>query len=544
MKKSQLYITVLLLALLMAINLLSAERPAGGGHSGDLAEELLTGAYSLRSYLGGLPWYGWAGIAVFLATAGIAFALRDARRARRMLEEPVEKHVEPDTERKRLSKTLMEKYGGPDYAHPIIITDNCIACQRCVDACPHGVLTMAGNFAEVSAPDQCMEDTACEQACPVNPKACVVVNATKEIKPRPVPRRDQKNFMTEEVPGCYLVGDASGVPLIKNAANEGADVIKHIKEELENSQPEPKADYDVAIVGIGVAGLSAAITAKQQNLRYIGIEQDVVLATIASYPKDKPLFFKPESMPVRGAIPIIGAGGISGEILESWLDMMHSNQVVINERESCKGVKRAGDGGDYFIVETQKRGQQETITYRVRRVVLALGERGTPKKIGADNEGIQITRNGRTEKKVRYVLSNPEEFKGQKMIVVGGGNSAVEAAVALVARVRSTQIESGPPVEFRPPGDINEVTLVVRSNFTNDIKLENKLRLYHCVDEGRVEIYFDTSVKEIRENEVVLMDTRTEKEKAVIANDYVLALVGGGGPGAFLESVGITIPKN
>jgi thioredoxin reductase len=349
--------------------------------------------------------------------------------------------------------------------------------------------------------------------------------------------------MAKEVPGCYLIGDASGTPLIKNAANEGADVIKHIKEELENSQPEPKAEYDVAIIGIGVAGLSAAITAKQQNLRYVGIEQDVVLSTIAAYPKDKPLFFKPESMPVRGAIPITGAGGVSGDILESWLDAMRSNQVVINEMESCKGVKRAGEG-DYFIVETQKRGQQETNTYRARRVVLALGERGTPKKIGAKNEEMQIRRNGRTEKKVRYALSNPEEFKGQKIIIVGGGNSAVEAAVALVARIRSTQVESGPPVEFRPVGEINEVTLIVRSNFTNDIKFENKLRLYHCIDEDKVKVYFDTNVKEIRENEVVLMDTRTEKEKAVIPNDYVLALVGGGGPGAFLASVGITTPKN
>lgn len=534
MKKSQLLITVALLTLLVAINQLSAERSAGGGRTGGLANQLLVGSYSLRSYLGGLPWYGWAGISVFLATAGIAFALRDARRARRLLEEPVEKHIEPNTERIQLSKRLLEKYGGPDYPHPVIIAENCIGCQRCVDACPHSVLAMVNNLAAPVARDQCMEDTACEQACPVNPKACIVVNTTKEIKPRPVPKRDAK-FMSD-VPGCYLIGDASGTPLIKNAANEGTDVIQHIIEDLNNSH-EPKAEYDVAIIGIGVAGLSAAIKAKQENLRYVGIEQERVLATIAGYPKDKYLFFKPEAMPARGVIPITGAGDESGRILESWLETMRSNQVVINEGERCKGVKRAGDG-DYFIIETQKKERQETITYRARRVVLALGERGTPKKIGAKNEGMKITRDGRTEDKVKYILSNPDEFKGQKIVIVGGGNSAVEAAVALVARRKGTQII------FRPPGEINDVTLVVRSNFTNDIKFENKLHLYHCIDEGRVKVVFDASVKEIRENEVVIMDTPTKTEKAVIKNDYVLALVGGGGPAEFLCSVGITIPKN
>nr|MDQ3820749.1 NAD(P)-binding domain-containing protein [Acidobacteriota bacterium] len=266
-------------------------------------------------------------------------------------------------------------------------------------------------------------------------------------------------------------------------------------------------------------------------------EQESVLATIAGYPKDKYLFFKPDAMPARGVIPVKGAGGESGKILEAWLETMRSNQVVINEGERCKGVKRAQDG-DYLIVETQKKERQEIITYRARRVVLALGERGTPKKIGAKNEGMKITRDGRTEDKVKYILSNPDEFRGQKIIIVGGGNSAVEAAVALVARRKGTEIV------FRPPGEINDVTLVVRSNFTNDIKFENKLHLYHCIDEGKVKVYFDTSVKEVRENEVVLMETSTKKEKATIANDYVLALVGGGGPGAFLESVGITIPKN
>src|SRR5258706_6367278 len=266
MRKSQLLIILTLLALLLAVN------------------QLFTEPSSLRRYLGGLPWYGWAGISIFLAITGIWFALRDAARARRLLEEPIEKHLDENAQRTLLSKELLEKYDpeGPDYPHPVVIADRCIACQACVEACPHSVLAMVNNIAVPVARAECMEDTSCQIACPVTPKACIVVNTTKVIKPRPVPTRNEK-FMTN-VPGCYIIGDVSGTPLIKNAANEGSDVIKHIAQELKDSPPEPKADFDVAIVGIGPAGLSAAVVSRQQDLKYIGIEQDRALSTIDAYP--------------------------------------------------------------------------------------------------------------------------------------------------------------------------------------------------------------------------------------------------------------------
>jgi thioredoxin reductase len=515
MRKSQLLIIIALMTMLLSINLISE----------DLS----------KSYFGGLPWYGWAGISIFLVIAGFWFAVRDAERARRLLEEPVAPKKDDSAQVSQISPADLKRLDpdSPNYPHPVIFPERCIGCHACVDACPHDVLAIVNGIASPVASDQCMEDTACQVECPVNPKACIVVNTTKKIRPRPVPVRDP-SFMTN-VPGCYIIGDVSGTPLIKNAANEGADAIKHIAHELNNGAgAEPKAGVDVAIIGIGPAGLSAAIAAKQFKLRYVGIEQDKVLATIDAYPKGKYVFFKPETMESRGTIEVDGPGEQREKILESWIGAMNASGVVVNEGESCKKVERAADG-DYFVVQTEKGLEREKVSYNARRIILALGNRGTPMKLRVPGEEMKIQRDGRTEDKVKYKLTDPEAYKKNHIIVVGAGNSAIEAAVDLVAR------RNGDQITFRSDDEINNVTLVIRSDMKNDLKFLNKLQVYQCIDEGKIKAYFGTGIKEIRDAEVVLMNARTSEEKLTLPNDFIFAMIGGDRPTKFLESIGIKI---
>jgi thioredoxin reductase len=515
MKKSQLFVILALLTLLVPINLVTND-PS-------------------KSFFGGLPWWGWAGIALFLLITGVSFALRDARRARLLLEEPLPPKPEEDDGRIRLTREQLEKYDpdGPTYPHPVVITERCIGCHACVEACPHDVLAIVNGVSTPVARDQCMEDTSCQVECPVNPKACIVVNTTKKIPPRKVPNRDAR-FMTN-VPGCYIIGDVSGTPLIKNATNEGSDCIEFIRDELRNgAPPEPKSDVEVAIIGVGPAGLSAAITAQRLGLSYVGIEQDKVLATIEAYPANKYVFFKPDTMESRGGIRPEGLGQQREDILEGWRREMERVGVRVNELESCKSVKKAEDG-DYFVVQTEQGAEKRAMTYNARRVVLALGNRGTPMKLKVPGEELKVTRDGRTEDKVKYKLTDPEAYKRKKVIVVGAGNSAIEAAVDLVAT------RQGDRITFRPDSEINEVTLVIRSDMKNDLKFGNKMQVYDCIDEGKIKAFFGTSIKEIREGEVVLQNARTEEVKATVPNDYIFAMIGGDRPTKFLESIGIKI---
>jgi hypothetical protein len=213
-----------------------------------------------------------------------------------------------------------------------------------------------------------------------------VVNTSKVIPERKAPSRDQK-FMTN-VPGIYLIGDVSGVPMIKNAINEGGAVIDYIVEDLKQTPANGDADYDVAIIGIGPAGLSAAAIAKQRGMKYIAIEQNQVLATIQQlHQAGKLLYFKPEGIKVTGGIPLPNAPASKEVVVQSWMETMRSHQIRINEFESCKGIE-PDDGA--FVVTTEQEKTRRKIQYRASRVIVAIGNRGAAMKLNAPGEDLKI----------------------------------------------------------------------------------------------------------------------------------------------------------
>jgi thioredoxin reductase len=600
--------------------------------------------------LGGLSWIGWLSLTAVIFLVGFIVLVNDSARAAGFFKKRTEQMasaakirvLSPD----ELAELKLDKYRGPAYPHPVIFPERCIGCQACVDACPHDVLEIVDGVAAAVAPDLCMEDTACQAECPVNPKACIVINTAKPVVSRPSPTRDGATYQTN-VPGCYIIGDVSGVPLIKNAVKEGAEVIAHIAAELAAQAPEPRAEYDVAIVGIGPGGASAAAAAQAAGLRYVAIEQGKTLSTIDLYPKGKYIFFKPDTKDWFGGIPAAGLGlakakygetpldaddailtsigpqlanvvneqapliharvleripaalrpelsselaakierqlkkriagflrskgsgswadvyqrqfvpqrdaalaeirdeifmqlvaRIPGDqrenILSVWLASLAGGGVRINEFESCKTVSRAEDG-EYFVLDTERGTEAIRQQYRARSVIIAIGLRGAPNKLRLPNEDMRVTLGGREEPKVLYGLSNPEEYRGLRIAIVGGGNVAVEAAVDLVAT------RDGASIRPRSPAEMNKVTMLVRDYLAPTVKFGNKVQLFRCVDEGLIDLRFGVGISEMRANELVLQDVISGAVLETVDNDYVFALIGGERPDRFLQSIGITL---
>ncbi len=539
--------------------------PTGG--AGALRQERVAFKFGAASSVGALPWYVWLALIAMIPATGLAVMAAGAVRERKAIEAGA-MSAKPPQQTEILGTMSIDleklKAEGPPYPHPVIDSMLCIGCHACVEACPHDVLAIVNGISTPIAIDQCMEDTSCQVECPTNPKACIVINTTKTIPPRKVPARDSR-FMTN-APGIYLIGDVSGVPLIKNAINEGARVVDHIIEELRREGANAAAQYDVAVIGIGPAGLSAAVIAKQRGLRCVAIEQDKVVSTIQNYPAGKYVFFKPDTIEPRGGISAAGAGDQKETIIESWMKTMMQSGLKVNEDETCKDIKKEQG---FFNVITERGKAKEPAGYAARRVILAIGNRGTPMKLKVPGEELKLPlkREGKDlleclkcgkhrperskvcpycgtpftgavgepylDEKVKYKLTDPDDYSGKKCIVVGAGNSAIEAAVDLCGFKRE-----GDRISFLRD---NEVTLVVRSDFKGDLKLGNKINVYDCMDAGRLKVVFGAEIKEIKEREVVLMEVRGKAEKARLANDYVFALIGGDKPTRFLEGLGIKI---
>jgi thioredoxin reductase (NADPH) len=386
---------------------------------------------------------------------------------------------------------------GPQSQHPHINNNYCIGCATCTMVCPEGdVLGMVGGKAMIINGYKCIGHGLCAEACPVG--AITMVMASPSVG------ADVATLTSEyetTIKNMFIVGELGGLALIKNAVNQGRDCVDTVGRRLCANKLQPSAldIYDVLIVGAGPAGISASLRAAEKKLNYLTIEQSEIGGTVAKYPRQKLVLTSPVEFPMHGKFK---KTQLSKEnLLEFWGQVLKRADFKCRSGEKVENIAKDEQG--IFRVTTLKS------EFRARHVILALGKTGNPRKLGVKGEELP---------KVMYRLIEADHYVNKKILVVGGGDSAVEAAMGLASQVGNT------------------VTLSYRQATFSRIKERNNQRIQEFIRKGKLKVLFNSNPVEFRQDSV-LMELNGKQQ--TIPNDFVWIFVGGEPPTAFLKKIGV-----
>src|SRR5882724_5434229 len=425
----------------------------------------------------------WAGVAFTVAVLSIYLARRrlEDRRAKKKLAEAV-----------RLELNI------PTSLHPVIDPDICIGSGSCISACPEGkILGLVDGIATLLNASKCIGHGKCAVECPVG--AIKLVFGTSE---RGVDLPEVDEYFETSRAGVHIVGELAGMGLIKNALIQGLQVAARFRTTLEGSSSTTDGAVDVVIVGAGPAGIATAVGCRAAGLSYALIEQDTVGGTVAHYPRQKLVMTQTVDLPYYGKF---GQTLIRKEnLIEAFAGVIAKAGLKIHEKTKLTAL---GGEKDSFVVTTD-RGVMTG-----KRVVLAIGRRGTPRKLGVPGEDLD---------KVAYRLIDPRQYAQKKVLVVGGGDSALEAAIQLADE---TDAEVG--ISYRRPE-------FGRCRPLNKQKIDAHLK------SGRVKSFMSSEVVAIERETVTLKNG----QQTTMANDFVLACLGGELPNDLLKSVGVSIRRH
>jgi len=384
----------------------------------------------------------------------------------------------------------------PASLHPSIDATRCLGCGACVTACPeqphHQVLGLIAGKAQLIGPADCIGHGACKAACPTDAITLVFGTETRGVT-IPVLSPEFETSM----PGIFIAGELGGMGLIRNALMQGRQAV----EAIHAAAPRKRGDLDLAIVGAGPAGFGAALTATSLGMKFVVLEQESLGGAVFQYPRGKLVMTSPAELPLVGKVRFTNTS--KEDLLKFWQETERRLKLKFNYQERVQAIDAQPEGG--YVVCTTK-GE-----YRVPKILLAIGRRGTPRKLGVPGEELP---------KVVYRLIDPEQYCGQRVLVVGGGDSALEAAASIA--------EAGAA----------SVTLSYRGDAFGRAKSRNRERVDAAQRSGILTVMLNSQVRRI-DVDTVMVD---QKGRLIpLPNDAVIVNAGGVLPDDFLRSIGIAV---